>query len=33
MIHGYRRRNASDNRARIQPLGAPVKVADHELPF
>ena len=32
-IHGYRRRNASDNRARIQLLGAPVKVADHELPF
>ncbi len=32
-IHGYRRRNASDNRARIQLLGAPVKVADHELPI
>ena len=32
-IRGYRRRNASDNRARIQLLGAPVKVGDHELPI
>lgn len=32
-IRGYRRRNAADNRARIQLLGAPVKVGDHELPL
>lgn len=32
-IRGYRRRNASDNRARIQILGAPVKVGADELPL
>lgn len=32
-IRGYRRRNASDNRARIELLGAPVKVGDRELPI